>query len=278
MSVKKNNAEKLIIQLAPTGMIPTKKENPNLPTSPSEIVDETYAAYKLGASCVHIHAREIDGSPTYRKEIYQDIFEGIKKRCPDMIICATTSGRVDQDIKNRCEVLDLKPDMASLTLGTVNFQKCPSINRLEDVKFLAAKIYELGIKPEIEIFEPGLINMAKYLTLKGYLKPPLHFNFLMGSLGSITADFKDLVYLEGLLPLGSTWSGTGIGRFQLQTNIASMLMGGHVRVGLEDAIYYNHEEKELASNRKLLERIVRIAGELGREIASPEEARRILQL
>lgn len=278
MYVEGNHPEKLMIQLAPTGMINSKKENPDLPISPKEIVNDTRTAYKLGASGVHVHAREADGSPSYRLEVYQEILEGIKKKCPDMIICVSTSGRVDQNIKHRSEVLELKPDMASLTLGSVNFQKYPSSSKPEDVKFLAQKIYEHNIKPEIEIFEPGLINMAKYLLLKGYLKPPLHFNLFMGSLGSISADFKDLVYLEGLLPEGSTWGGTGIGRFQFQINTAAILMGGHVRVGLEDAIYYSHQTKELATNKELMQRIVKIAGELGREIASPQEARRILGL
>ena len=135
-----------------------------------------------------------------------------------------------------------------------------------------------GILPELEIFEPGFINMAKYLAKKGYLEKPLHFCLLLGSLGSIPANISDLAYLVQLLPTRSNWSATGIGRFQTQINIAAILMGGHVRVGIEDSIFYNYPAEELATNKKLIERVVRIAKELNRKIASPNEAREMLGL
>jgi 3-keto-5-aminohexanoate cleavage enzyme len=137
---------------------------------------------------------------------------------------------------------------------------------------------ERNILPELEIFEPGFINTAKYLVRKEYLKKPLHFSLLLGSLGSIPAGISDLAYLVQSLPSESTWSATGIGRFQTQINIAAILMGGHVRVGVEDSIYYNYPNEELATNKKLMERIVRIAKEVGREIATPNETREILGL
>ena len=270
--------EKLIIELAPTGMVPTKADNPHVPITPEEIVSDTYEAYKLGASIVHVHARQDDGTPTCSAGIYGEIFAGIRKRCPGMIICASTSGRVIRDLDKRAEVLSLDPDMASLTPGTVNFHRSPSYNSIDDVIRLASIMRDRCIRPELEIFEPGFVNTTKYLLKKGYITPPLHFNLLMGSLGSISADMRDLVYLVESLPEPNTWTAAGIGRYQLQVNAAAILMGGHVRVGLEDAIYYDHSRKEHATNGQLVRRIVRLAGELGREIASPEDARRILGL
>lgn len=268
--------EKLIIKLAPTGMIPTKDQTMHVPITPEEIAEDTYKAYRLGASVVHIHARDERGLPTHRKERFEEIFKLIKERCPDIIICATTSGRITPQVEHRSEVLALKPEMASLTVGSLNFPNYPSVNSLQTIRNLARAMKENAILPELEIFEAGFINTAKYLAKKGDLKQPMHFNLLLGSLGSIPAEMKDLVYLVDSLPPGSTWSATGIGRFQTKINVAAMLMGGHVRIGIEDSIYYNYPKKELATNEVLVKRIVGIANELGREIATPDEAREIL--
>ena len=271
-------ADKLIIKLAPTGMIPTKNDTLYVPITAKEIIKDTCDAYRLGASIVHVHARDEKGRPTHKKEYFKEIFHGIKRKCPDIIICATTSGRVTPQVEHRSEVLDLNPEMASLTVGSLNFPQYPSVNSPETIRTLATIMKDRNILPELEIFELGFINTAKYLARKGYLKKPLHFNLLLGSLGTIPGGVKDLVYLVESLPNGSTWSATGIGRFQTQINVATMLMGGHVRIGIEDSIYYNYPKKDLATNVKLVKRIVRIAKELGREIATPEEAREILGL
>jgi len=271
-------ADKLIIKLACTGMIPTKSDTPYVPITPKEIVDDTFKAYKLGASVVHVHARDERGVPTHEKKVFERIFRGIKQKCPDIIICATTSGRVTPQVEHRSEVLDLEPEMASLTLGSMNFPQHASVNPLKTIKTLATMMKDKNILPELEIFEAGFINTAKYLARKGYLRRPLHFNMLLGSLGTIPANVKDLVYLVESLPPESTWSATGIGRFQTQINVAAILIGGHVRVGIEDSIYYNYPRKELATNESLVKRIVRIAKEMGREIATPDEARKILGL
>ena len=267
---------KLIVTLAPTGMIPTKNQTPHVPITPNEIANDTYEAYKLGASIVHVHARDQNGQPTYEKEIFEKIFKEIKRKCPDIIICASTSGRVHPHVEHRSEVLDLYPEMASLTLGSLNLPQHPSINSMETIKKLANLMKERNILPELEIFEAGFINTAKYLARKNYLRRPLHFSLLLGSLGSFPPGIGDLAYLVQSLPSGSSWSATGIGRFQTQINVSAILMGGHVRVGIEDSIYYNYPEEELATNAKLVGRIVRIAKELGREIATPRETREIL--
>ncbi|MBN2604117.1 MAG: 3-keto-5-aminohexanoate cleavage protein [Candidatus Thermoplasmatota archaeon] len=271
-------ASKLIITLAPTGMIPTKEDTKNVPLTPDEIVKDAYEGYKLGVSIVHIHARDEQGKPTHKKAYFEEIFEGIKRKCPDVIICATTSGRVDPQVEHRSEVLDLYPEMASLTMGSLNFPRHPSVNSLETIMKLAKMMTERSICPELEIFEPGFINTAKYLVHIGILREPLHFNLLLGSLGSMSASLRDLSFLVDSLPSGSTWSATGIGRFQTQINAAAILMGGHVRVGIEDSIYYSYPKKELATNTDLVKRIVRLATELGRDVATPSEARNILGL
>ncbi len=276
--VNGERASKLIIQLAPTGMIPTRKDTPYVPLTPEEIADDTYKAYLLGASVVHVHARDKAGDPAHGKEAYGEIFSAIRKKCPDMVICASTSGRAGRRLEQRAEVLELKPEMASLMMGTVNFTRSPSVNSREDIVALAGRMEEYGVKPEIEVFEPGFINVAKYLAKKGHLKGPLHFNLILGSLGSVPADARDLVYMTDSLPAGSTWCAGGIGRYQLQVNVASILMGGHLRVGLEDSLYYSYPKKDLATNEGLVNRVVRIVEELGREIATPAEARKILGL
>ncbi|MHA2060672.1 MAG: 3-keto-5-aminohexanoate cleavage protein [Candidatus Sifarchaeia archaeon] len=272
------SVEKLIIKLAPTGMIPRKEDTPFVPITAEEIIKDTCEAYKLGASVVHVHARDENGNPTHKKEFFDQIFRGIREKCPDIIICATTSGRVVPQVEHRTEVLDLNPEMASLTVGSLNFPKHPSVNSMDTIKKIASKMLEKGILPELEIFEPGFINASKYLARKGFLKKPLHFNLLLGSLGSMPAEIRDLCFLVDSLPPKSSWSATGIGRFQTQINAAAILMGGHVRVGLEDSIYFRYQNKELATNSKLVKRIVNLAHELGRDIATPKEARKILRL
>lgn len=278
MFLNGNRIGKLIIQIAPTGVIPTKEVTPHVPITPDEIAEDTYRAYRHGVSMVHVHARDEEGLPTTRKEIFEEIFIKIRERCPGIIICATTSGRFEADPRERAGVLALRPEMATLSVGSVNFFDRPSINTPETVTFLARSMEKQEVKPELEIFEPGFINTARYLMKKGIIRPPLHFNLLLGSLGSIPADFRDLVYLVESLPPGNTWSGAGIGRFQSQINAAAILMGGHVRTGIEDAIYFDHDQTILATNEALVERVVRISRELGREIATPDEARKILGL
>jgi 3-keto-5-aminohexanoate cleavage enzyme len=268
----------LILQVAPTGMILQKSDNPSIPLSPDEIAADVSRCYDLGVSVVHVHARHQDGKSAFERIIYEDIFKKIRKKCPKIIICASTSGRGVQDMENRCQVLDLMPEMATLTVGTVNFMGQRSNNTIESVKYLADRMGKLGIKPEIEVFERGFINTALYLAKKGHLTYPMHFNLLLGSLGSIPAELRDLTYLVDSIPQGNTWAATGIGRFQIGINTAAIIMGGHVRVGLEDALYYHQATRELATNENLIKRVIRIAGQVGREIATPEEARRILSL
>ena len=272
--------QKLIINAAITGMVPTKKDNPHVPVSVDEIIEDAINCYKAGASILHLHARDNDQKPTYKKEIYAQIIEGIRSPCPDVIICTTTSGRVYNTFEKRSQVLELngklKPDMGSLTMGSLNFPKKASVNTPKMIQNLALKMKENGIVPEIEIFETGMISTTKVLIKKGILKPPFYFNLLFGSIYSIPATMFDLSYMVKNLPPHANWAAAGIGKFQLKINFASVLMGGHVRVGLEDNLYYDQEKKELATNVLLISRVVKFAHEIERKVATAKEAREML--
>ncbi len=272
---------KVIINAAITGMIPVKTETPHVPITEEEIIEDAVECHKAGASIVHLHVRDEKGKPDYKAERYQKIICGIRKRC-DIIICVSTSARVFQDFEKRSEVLflkgDAKPEMASLTLGSFNFPKQASVNSPEIIFKLAETMIEQNIKPELEVFDSGMLNYARYLDKKLPLPRPLYFNLLLGSLGGIPGRPRDLSYLVSQLPENSLWIAAGIGLFQLPVNITALVKGGGVRIGLEDNIYYDFKKKVLATNRQLIERIVRIAKELGREIATPDETRKTLGL
>jgi uncharacterized protein (DUF849 family) len=263
-------------------MVPTKKQTPHVPISIDEIIEDATKCYNAGASIIHVHARDRDESPTYKKEIYADIITGIRARCPSVIVCATTSGRVHNTFEKRSEVLELggeaKPDMGSLTLGSLNFPNQASINTPDMIERLATTMRGRGIIPEMEAFETGMIQTAKVLIKREILKPPFYCNLLLGSIFSAPGTLFDLSHMVMSLPPNVVWAAAGIGRFQLNMNYGAILMGGHVRVGLEDNIYYTHDTKELATNARLIERVVRFARDIGREVATAKEARAMIGL
>jgi len=273
---------KLIINAALTGVIPTKEHSPHVPVSPQEIISDAVACCDAGAAIVHVHARDEQGRPTYRPEIFAEIIGGIRSLRPELIICATTSGRRYGEFSERSAVLELegdcKPDMGSLTTGSLNFPDGPSVNAPEMIVKLAERMKERSIKPELEILELGMINTAKILVKKGLAAPPYYFNILLGSAHTAPATMLNLCAAVAALPRNSCWSACGLGKFQFKINVASILMGGHVRVGLEDNLYYDSGRRRLATNPGMVERVVRIAAELEREPASPAEARRMLGL
>jgi len=274
--------EKLIINAAITGMVPTKNETPHVPVQVDEIIKDAVSCCEAGASVIHLHARDQEGHPTYKKEIYGEIIKGIRQQCPELILCATTSGRKHNTFEKRSQVLELegemKPDMASLTMGSLNFPDNASVNTPDMIEKLAVKMQENNITPEIEIFETGMINAAKVLIKRRILKEPFYFNLLLGSIYSVPGTLFDLAHMVKSLPTGVHWGAAGIGIFQLKMNFSAALMGGHVRVGLEDNIYYDIEKKTLATNAMLIDRVVRFADEIGRKVATPVEARSMLGL
>lgn len=268
--------EKLIITAALTGAEVSRANQPNLPLSPVEIAEEALKCYEAGASIVHIHARTLDGEPTQEVSYYEAIFKEIQKRCP-IIIQPTTGGAVWHTFDQRMAPLNLNPEMATLSCGTCNFGDDVFQNDLPFMRRLAGHMLEHEIKPELEIFERGMIQNALTLEKEGLLKGPLHFDLVLGVPGACPGSIEDLAYMVKCLPSDATWTVAGVGRSQLPLTTMAILMGGHVRVGFEDNIYY--EKGRLASsNADFVARVVRIAKELGREIATPEDARRILRL
>jgi 3-keto-5-aminohexanoate cleavage enzyme len=268
--------EKLIITVALVGAEVTKEDTPHLPITPEEIGEAAREAREAGASIAHIHVRDADGNPSQNRELYRRAIEEIRKRT-DIIIQVSTGGAVGMTAEERLQPLSLKPEMASFTTGTVNFGRDVFMNPPEMLERFAEEFRRHGVMPEFEIFDVGMVENALRLIKKtGFYTGHLHFDFVMGVPGGIPATADNLLHLVRLLPQGSTWSVAGVGRAQLPMAALGVVLGGHVRVGLEDNIYYR--KGELATNTQLVARVVRIARELEREVATPEEAREILKL
>ncbi|KUO50045.1 MAG: 3-keto-5-aminohexanoate cleavage protein [Desulfitibacter sp. BRH_c19] len=266
--------QKLIITAAINGAEVTKEQQPGLPITPDEIAQVAVECEKAGASIIHLHGRDIKGRPTQDKEVFRSYIESIKSKS-NIIIQTSTGGAVGMTPEERLQPVSLKPEMATLTTGTANFGDEVFYNPPKDIEKFASYMQEMGVKPEIEVFDVGMINNALMLVKKGLLSLPLHFDLVMGVPGAIPGTPKNLIHLVETLPVGSTWTVAGIGRMELPLGVMAVLLGGHVRVGFEDNIFYT--KGVLAkSNAQLVERIVRVAGELGREIATPDEARGLL--
>ena len=272
--------DKLIINAAITGINPMKSDNPHVPLTVDEIVTDAYSCWNAGASIVHIHARDPAGRPAYNREIYHEIFTRIREKCPGLLICGSTSGRVFKEFQQRAEVLrlgkDCQPDFGSLTLGSMNFPRETSVNTPQMIGSLAGLMNEYGIIPEWELFDFGMIDYAHYLTDKGILKKPYYANIILGSLGTAAATPQNLAGMVQALPKTTVWSAAGIGRFQFYINSMAVTMGGHVRAGLEDSLFFDEQRSKPATNPGLIDRIVTLSRAAGRQIASPEETRRII--
>ncbi len=272
---------KFILNFTPTGLIPTKEMNPNVPLSPDEIAEQVIEVSEMGVNMVHLHARDTDtGISTHKKEIYAEIISKIKKRNSDIALGVSTSGRHVFEFEKRSEVLELKgelkPDFGSLTLSSLNFNKQASINSPDMIKGLAQKMLENNIKPEMEAFDLGMINYAKYLARKGLIQPPYYFNIILGNIACAQADILSLGLMIKELPENSIWSIGGVGDSQLKMNAMSLVAGGGVRIGLEDNIWYDEGRTRLATNREQIERILVIANALGCCPYTHKEAKQVL--
>jgi uncharacterized protein (DUF849 family) len=228
----------MIVNVALTGAVPSKRENERVPLTPSEIVEDAVAVAEAGAAVVHVHVRDDDGSPVHRRDLYEEAIGGIRQKVPGMIVCVTTSSRVDADPSRRMTGLELeaevRPDMASLTLGSFNFPKVPSVNPPDQMVALLEKMAERGIKPELEVFELGMVNTLHALRDRGLIPDPPVVNVLLGSLGSAPAFVGDLGRIVERLPDDAEWAAAGIGMYQRPMVIAAAIMDGNVRTGLED--------------------------------------------
>lgn len=273
----------LIINFTPTGMIPTKDMTSHAPLSVQEIVEDVHEAVEIGITMVHLHARdEKSGEPTYKAEVYERIISGIRKFSRDLVIAVSLSGRNFKEFEKRAEPLKLtdnvKPDMGSLTLSSVNFNKEASLNSPEMIQALAQEMMNKGILAELEAFDAGMINYAKYLEKKGLLEPPHYFNLFLGNVACAQADLLHAGMMVRDLPPNSYWSMAGIGDFQLMMNSIAIAAGGGVRVGLEDNIWYDSGRTKLARNTDLIRRIHRLAEDNERRIMTPRELRKLLNL
>lgn len=273
---------KLIINFTPTGMIPTREMTPYVPVSPQEIIEQVLESRKYGVSMVHLHARGEDGKPAHKKEIYARIIDGIREVDRELVLCVSTSGRNWSEFEKRSECLELKgdskPDMASLTLSSLNFNNEASINSPQMIQMLARKMLDTGIKPELEAFDIGMINYAKYLVTKQLLQDPLYINLILGNIACAQANILNLGLMINELPENSIWAVGGVGDAQLRMNVTAMINGGGVRVGLEDNIWLTPRRDKLATNMDLLRRIHTIAEAMHLQIATPEEVRGYLRL
>lgn len=247
--------KKIIINFCPTGMVPTKTQTPFVPISAQEIIEQVHEAYEVGITIAHLHARDENGVPTYVKNIYRTIFEGVRKYCPDLVICGSTSGRNFPEFKKRSEVIELKPDMCSLTLSSLNFIKQASVNAPDMIIALAEKMNDYGVSPELECFDLGMINYGKYLIQKNILTGPFYWNLLFGNIAGFQANLKNISLALSEIPENHHVGLGGLGNHQLSVNATAIAMNYGVRVGIEDSIWWDQQKTKYAKNIHLVERI-----------------------
>ena len=277
-------AKKTIITVATTGAWPKKENNPAVPMTPAEIVEDVYACWKAGAAIAHLHMRDDEGNGTMNKEKFHETVNLLREKYPecDVILNLTTSGDIYADDNTRqIHLKEIKPEMASYDCGSMNWMHSALfLNTPAFLTELGNNMQEWGVKPEIEAFDPGMIANAAYYLKKGVLKAPLHFQFCMGCANGIPGNMKNLVFMketmESLCP-GSTWSCFGVGHCAMEMIYGAVAMGGHIRVGMEDNVMY--AKGQLAeSNVQFVERAARVIREFGNDVATPAEAREILGL
>ena len=269
----------VVVQCAVTGSTPPDPEaRPNLPVSAAAIIDEAVAAWRAGAAVIHLHAREHDGTPTQDRAAFATLVDGIRERGCEAILnlsCGTAGGRAVRD--ERLAPLELAPAMASLDCGTINFGDRIFEGDVPFLRRMAEAFRAHGVAPELECFDTGHVGLALQLRDEGLLDDPLRVQFVLGVPGSgVPASFAQVEHMRGLLPVGAPWSVCALGRSQLPMNAYCLIAGGHVRTGLEDNLHLGRGVR--ATNAALVERVVRLAGELGRAVATPEQAREILSL
>jgi len=247
--------KKISINFCPTGMVPTKQMTPYVPVSPQEIIEEVHQAYEIGITIAHLHARDLDQSPTYRKPVYREIFEGVRTHCPGLIICGSTSGRKDPEFEKRSEVIELRPDMCSLTLSSLNFVKQASLNSPDMIQQLAQKMMDHGVVPELECFDLGMINYGHYLIQKDLIRGPFYWNLLFGNIAGFQANLLHISTAIQQLPGDHVIALGALGDHQLMVNAIAVACGYGVRTGIEDNIWWDTKRTQQCTNIELLNRI-----------------------
>ncbi|MEM5298921.1 3-keto-5-aminohexanoate cleavage protein [Burkholderia sp. JPY481] len=272
-------SEPCIISVAITGSVPRKKDNPAVPITISEQIESTQEAYEAGASLVHLHVRDEQENSSSDRASFAALQEGIRKHCPDIIIQFSTGGR-GRSFEQRGAMLDLRPDMASLATGSVNFPTTVYENPPDFVRALAQTMLDYDVKPEIEVFDLAMLYSTADLVQQGLLKSPVHIQFVMGVKNALPARREILEFevqqLKTLLP-DATWTAAGIGRHQLEVNHWTLEMGGHCRTGLEDNVRWD-KDTLAKSNAQLVARVAALCDEYGRPVASAAKAREMLAL
>lgn len=269
--------QKVILTVAPTGSSTSRKQTPYIPLTPREIADEVYLCWKAGASVVHLHVREDDGSASMSYDKFKEAVQRIRDRC-NIVINMTTAGGFGVSDEDRIRPLDLLPEMATMDAGSMNVSgDFVFHNSIAFLEKLGRRTQELGIKPEIEVMDTGMVYTALRLIKEGYIADPPHFQLVLGMRNGMAATIENLVYMKGLLPPEATWSAFGIGRAHLPILTTSIAMGGHVRVGMEDNIYMAAGEKA-TSNVQFVERAKRLIEMNNKSVAAPDEVRRMLGL
>ncbi len=269
--------QKLIITAAITGAETSKDLNPNLPVTPAEQAKDAAACVKAGASVIHLHVRGGDGKPSQALADFKASIDAIRKACkPVPIVQISTGGAVGEAMEKRiAPIVNLKPEMASLNINSMNFGNDIFLNHPQDVEKLAKHMIDLGVVPEVEVYDGGDIELAQRMQKKGLLKSPIHYQFVLGVPGGLSGEPHNLIHMIRLIRPEDSWAVAGVGRYETPLAVMAVVMGGHLRVGFEDNIYY-HKGELAKSNAQLVERIVRIAKEVGREIATPDDVRKIL--
>jgi len=269
----------VIITVAITGALPRKKDSAAVPVTPQEQIESTHQAFEAGASLVHVHVRNADESPSSDPELFARVQQGVRKHCPGMIIQFSTGGR-GRDQAARASMLHLRPDMASLATGSVNFPASIYENPPDFVEGLARSMLEYKIKPEIEVFDLAMLYNAANLAKKGLIQAPLHVQFVLGIANALPARRSVFDFLRAelavLLP-DATWVAAGTGRYQWEVNQWCLETGGHVRTGLEDNIKFD-TTRLAVSNAELVKKVVDACDQYERKVATPAQARKILGL
>ena len=277
-----NDPMPLVINLAPTGMVPTREMSANVPLQPKEIISAVLDAADTGITMVHLHARDEQDRPTYRKEVYAQIIGGIREHRPDLVIGVSCSGRDYGGFNERSDVLslsgDLKPDMASLTLSSMNFARQASINTPDTIRRLLDRMAERHITPEFEIFDLGMANYASYLINATGMKGPFYANIILGNVAGAQANFSSIAAITTAIPTETIWGLGGMGSSQIAVSALAVVTAPAVRVGLEDNLWMDRRRHRLASNQEMVERIHKLAAHADRSVMEPAALRSLLNL
>ena len=269
------NKPGLIINFCPTGMVSTKLNTPFIAISENEIIEQVHEAWEYGITIAHLHARDKEGKPVWRPEAHYQIMESLRKLCPGLVICLSTSGRDVSEFEKRSAVIELKPDMCSLTLGSINFLQQASINSPEMIVRLFEKMMEYDVLPEFECFTLGMINFGNYLTAKYNMPKPAYWNLLCGNINGLQAELLEIGTALSLIDKNDFVSIGGLGAFQLKANAIAIAIGKGVRTGLEDSLFMDSNKKQLATNISMVRRIHDLMNLNDKTWMRPEEFRKL---